>query len=190
MGDHRPSPGAAGLLQASPTSASEDSAPPPVGARLRRAISGDTTTTLSTQSSRAAQNTDGLVISRVGLGTMTFGEQNTAADAHDQLDRALDAGVNFIDTAEMYPVPARAQTQGESERIVGTWLARQPRDRVVVATKIAGPHRNMDWIRGGPRALDAANLRAALEASLRRLRTDYVDLYQIHWPARPVPLFG
>src|SRR5690606_4471194 len=122
--------------------------------------------------------------------TMTFGEQNDAAQAFDQLDRALDAGINFIDSAEMYPVPSRAATQGESERIVGRWLARQRRERLVVATKVAGPNRNLDWIRGGPHALDEANLRAAVEASLERLGTDYIDLFQIHWPERNQPMFG
>lgn len=131
-----------------------------------------------------------LSVSRVCLGTMTFGEQNTEAEGHAQLDRALAAGINFIDTAEMYPVPARAETCGRTEEIVGTWLRRQPRDRIVLATKAAGPGRGLPWIRGGPAGLDAANLRSALEGSLRRLRTDYVDLYQLHWPARNQPLFG
>src|SRR5690606_18248288 len=95
-----------------------------------------------------------------------------------------------IDTAEMYPVPARAETSGETERIVGNWLARQPREQRVIATKVAGPARSLEWIRGGPLALDRANIRAAVEGSLRRLRTDYIDLYQLHWPARNQPLFG
>ena len=131
-----------------------------------------------------------LEVSRICLGTMTFGQQNTEAEAHDQLDMAQAAGVNFIDVAEMYPVPVRASTYGETERIVGTWLRRQARDRVIVATKVAGPGRNLGWIRGGPLALDAANIRAAIEGSLRRLQTDYVDLYQLHWPARNQPMFG
>lgn len=129
-------------------------------------------------------------VSSLCLGTMTFGEQNNAADAFDQLDCARDAGINFFDTAEMYPVPARAATQGESERILGRWLARQRREDLVIATKVAGPARGLDWIRGGPLALDEANLRAAVEASLQRLGTDYIDLYQIHWPERNQPMFG
>lgn len=131
-----------------------------------------------------------LQVSALCLGTMTFGEQNDAAQAHDLLDRALAAGIQFFDTAEMYPVPARAETYGESERILGRWLARQERGRLVVATKAAGPNRGLDWIRGGPTALDEANLRAAIEASLERLGTDYIDLYQLHWPERNQPMFG
>jgi len=131
-----------------------------------------------------------LEVSAVCLGTMTFGEQTGEADAHAQLDYALAQGVNFIDTAELYAVPPRTETYTRTETIVGNWLARQPRDRLVVATKVAGPSRNMPWIRGGPKSLDAANIRAALEGSLRRLQTDYVDLYQIHWPERNAPIFG
>lgn len=132
----------------------------------------------------------GLRVSRICLGTMTFGQQNGTAQAHAQLDHAVAAGVNFIDTAEMYPVPPREATYGETERIIGEWLVRQPRERIVLASKVAGPARSLDWIREGPRSLDAANLREALEGSLRRLRTDYIDLYQIHWPARNQPMFG
>jgi len=132
----------------------------------------------------------GLEVSAIGLGTMTFGQQNTQAEAHAQLDYAFERGVNFIDTAEMYPVPPRAETFSRTERIVGEWLARQARDRVVLATKVAGPRRALNWIRGGPKALDTDNIRTALEGSLKRLRTDYIDLYQIHWPERNVPMFG
>lgn len=131
-----------------------------------------------------------LEVSEICLGTMTFGEQNTEQDAHDQLDQAVGRGVNFIDAAEMYPVPPRAETQGLTESYVGSWLARQARDRLVVATKITGPGRGFGWIRGGALAIDAAGVEAAVEASLRRLRTDYIDLYQIHWPDRYVPSFG
>ncbi len=128
-------------------------------------------------------------ISAIALGTMTFGEQNSEAEAHMQLDMALEYGVNFIDVAEMYPVPPRAETMGLTERYVGHWLGRQARDNVFLATKVTGPTRGFDWIRGGPR-LNAAHMRAALEGSLRRLNTDYIDLYQIHWPDRYVPMFG
>jgi aryl-alcohol dehydrogenase-like predicted oxidoreductase len=131
-----------------------------------------------------------LNIPEVCLGTMTFGEQTGAADAHAQLDYALAAGVNFIDTAEMYAVPPRPETCGASESIVGRWLARQQRDRIIVATKVAGPSRNLHWIRNGPPALDRANIRAAVEGSLQRLQTDYIDLYQLHWPERNQPMFG
>ncbi|MBI2306701.1 MAG: aldo/keto reductase [Rhodocyclales bacterium] len=132
----------------------------------------------------------GLQVSRICLGTMTFGVQNSEAEGHAQLDRALAAGINFIDTAEMYAVPPTADSYGKTEQIVGSWLKCQPRDRVVLATKATGPGRALSWIRGGPSGFDAANLRTALEGSLRRLQTDYVDLYQLHWPARNQPMFG
>lgn len=131
-----------------------------------------------------------LHVSAVCLGTMTFGQQNSEAEAHAQLDYAFERGVNFIDTAEMYPVPPRAETVTRTESIVGTWLKNQPRDQVVLATKVAGPRRNMDWIRSGPKSLDRTNIRAAVEGSLERLQTDYIDLYQLHWPERNVPMFG
>lgn len=134
--------------------------------------------------------TSDLRVSSVCLGTMTFGQQNPEAEAHAQLDAAFARGVNFIDAAEMYPVPARADTYGHTESIVGSWLRGRPRDSVVLATKVAGPARNMAWIRGGPASLDRANIRAAVEASLVRLGTDYIDLYQLHWPARNQPMFG
>lgn len=131
-----------------------------------------------------------LRVSSVCLGTMTFGQQNSEAEGHAQLDAAFARGVNFIDAAEMYPVPARPETSGRTESIVGSWLAGQPRDRVVLATKVTGPGRSMGWIRGGPPSLDRDNIRKAVEGSLRRLGTDYIDLYQLHWPARNQPMFG
>jgi len=131
-----------------------------------------------------------LNVSAVCLGTMTFGQQNTEAEAHAQLDYAFSHGVNFIDTAELYPVPTRAETYGRTESFVGTWLRKQARDRVILATKIAGPSRGLPWIRGGAKAFDRANIRAAIDASLQRLGTDYVDLYQLHWPERNTPMFG
>ncbi|MCB1957275.1 MAG: aldo/keto reductase [Rhodocyclaceae bacterium] len=121
---------------------------------------------------------------------MTFGQQNSEAEGHAQLDLAFERGINFIDTAELYAVPPRAETHGASERIVGSWLAGKPRDQVIVATKVAGPGRNLPWIRGGPAGLDREHIRTALHGSLTRLGTDYVDLYQIHWPARNQPMFG
>ncbi|MGE5154397.1 MAG: NADP(H)-dependent aldo-keto reductase [Bdellovibrio bacteriovorus] len=133
----------------------------------------------------------GIQVSALCLGTMTFGEQNTEAQAHAQLDRALAAGIHFIDTAEMYPVPPKAETQGLTESYIGSWLAaRGCRDRVVLATKVAGPGDWINWLRGGGHRLDRRNIEAALEASLRRLRTDYVDLYQLHWPDRETNFFG
>ena len=132
-----------------------------------------------------------LKVTKICLGTMTFGEQNTEADAHSQLDYAVERGVNFIDTAEMYPVMPRAETQGATERFIGTWLKKSGmRDKVVLATKAAGPNPNISWVRGGKQNFDAANLRAAVDTSLQRLQTDHIDLYQLHWPSRNVPIFG
>jgi aryl-alcohol dehydrogenase-like predicted oxidoreductase len=134
----------------------------------------------------------GVSVSRVCLGTMTWGEQNTEAEAHSQLDYALTRGVNFIDTAEMYPVPPRAETQGRTEAYIGSWLAaRGGRQDVVIATKVAGPVRSgTSHIRPGKVRLDRPNIEAAIDASLKRLQTDYVDLYQLHWPDRNTPSFG
>jgi len=134
-------------------------------------------------------------VSLIGLGTMTWGEQNTEQEAHAQIDYALDHGINLIDTAEMYPVPPRAETQGSTERFIGTWLAqhRSAREKIVLATKIAGPARqphNPRHIRGETNQFDRKNLTEALEGSLKRLQTDYVDLYQLHWPDRNTMTFG
>lgn len=132
-----------------------------------------------------------LKVSSICLGTMTFGEQNSEAEAHSQLDYALERGINFIDTAEMYPVMPRATTQGSTERIIGSWLKKSGRrGEVVLATKIAGPNPALHWIRDGKNNLDAANIRAAVDASLQRLQTEHIDLYQVHWPSRNVPVFG
>lgn len=131
-----------------------------------------------------------LSVSEICLGTMTWGEQNTEREAHEQLDYAIASGVNFIDAAEMYPVPPRGETQGRTEAYLGSWLRGQSRSKVVVATKITAPGRGFGWVRGGPTAIDRASVREAIDGSLRRLQTDYVDLYQIHWPDRYVPSFG
>ena len=133
-----------------------------------------------------------LRVSRICLGTMTFGEQVAEPLAHTILDRALARGVNFIDTAEMYAVPARADTCFATETIIGNWFHKTPgaRARMVVATKVAGPSRGMPWIRGEACGLTKAEIVQAVEGSLRRLQTDVIDLYQIHWPARNLPLFG
>jgi len=131
-----------------------------------------------------------LRVSEICLGTMTYGQQNTIEDATEQLDYAISQGVNFIDTAEMYPVPGRAETQGKTEEYIGEWLVKQQRDQLIVATKIAGPTSRMSWIRGENHRIDRPNIEQAIEDSLKRLRTDYIDLYQIHWPDRYVPLFG
>lgn len=129
----------------------------------------------------------GIQVSVICLGTMTFGDQNNAAEAHAQLDYAVEHGVNFIDTAEIYPSPIRAETQGATESIIGEWLAaRKKRDDVVIATKVAGP--GVSHIRGGTR-LTARHISEAIDSSLKRLRTDYVDLYQTHWPDRNTNFF-
>ena len=146
---------------------------------------------MSTLNTVALGRTD-IRVTPICLGTMTFGEQVNQADAHAILSRSLERGVNFIDTAEMYAVPARAETCGATETIIGEWLAANPgvRDRVVLATKVAGPSRGMPWIRGDNAGLTKAEIIAACEGSLRRLQTDVIDLYQIHWPARNMPTFG
>lgn len=134
----------------------------------------------------------GLDVSLVCLGTMTFGEQNTEAEGHAQLDRARDAGVNFLDAAELYPIPPKPETQGRTEEIVGSWMkARGNRGETIVATKAVG-RTSMEWFRSGNRKgdLSRAQLREAVEGSLRRLQTDYIDLYQLHWPDRGVSQFG
>ena len=138
-------------------------------------------------------------VSVICLGTMTFGEQNTPAESHAILDAAVDGGVNFFDAAEMYPFPCSADTYGATETIIGTWLQKRgKRDDVIVATKISGPstlqHPNnppeLEWIRGGKTRFNRANLSAAIDASLKRLQTDYIDLYQLHWPDRNTNFFG
>ncbi len=132
-----------------------------------------------------------LKISRICLGTMTWGEQNSEAEAHAQLDYALAQGINFIDTAEMYPVPPRAETQGLTERYIGAWLKqRGNRDKIILASKVAGRSPELSYLRTNPVCLDRRNITQALDASLKRLQTDYIDLYQVHWPDRQTNFFG
>ncbi len=129
-----------------------------------------------------------LKVSQICLGTMTYGEQNSEKEAHDQLNYALSRGVNFIDTAEMYAIPPKEKTQGKTEEIIGTWLTkRKDRDKIYIATKVAGP--GMDYVRGGSR-LKKKHIMKAIDSSLKRLKTDYVDLYQTHWPERESNYFG
>eukprot|EP00882_Tetradesmus_deserticola_P018958 GHRQ01020392.1.p2 GENE.GHRQ01020392.1~~GHRQ01020392.1.p2 ORF type:complete len:116 (+),score=39.34 GHRQ01020392.1:189-536(+) len=115
---------------------------------------------------------------------MLFGEAQDYSTACRLLGTCMEAGVNFFDSAEMYPVPQRAETQGRSEDFLGRWMQQHRRDKVLIATKAAGPSCQMTWLRGGPVALDPANIRQAIDGSLARLRTDYIDLYQLHWPDR------
>jgi aryl-alcohol dehydrogenase-like predicted oxidoreductase len=133
-----------------------------------------------------------LFVTPICLGTMTFGEQVDESVAHDILDRSLERGVNFIDTAEMYAVPPRAETFNATEKIIGNWFVKRPaaRQQLVLATKVAGPSRGMPWIRGGSPDLTGADILQACDDSLKRLQTDVIDLYQIHWPVRSVPMFG
>ncbi|EJE8557517.1 NADP(H)-dependent aldo-keto reductase [Vibrio vulnificus] len=130
-----------------------------------------------------------LEISKLCLGTMTFGEQNSQQDAFEQLDYAVAQGINFIDTAEMYPVPPKAQSQGLTEQFIGNWLSKSgKREKVLIATKIAGP-RNVPYIRDNM-SLNRRHIHTAIDDSLTRLQTDYVDLYQLHWPQRQTNCFG
>ena len=133
-----------------------------------------------------------LHVTPVCLGTMTFGEQVDEATSHAILDRSLERGINFWDTSEMYSVPTRAATYGATETIIGNWFAKRlgARQKLVLATKLAGPARGMDWIRNGSTQVTAKDIVDSCEGSLKRLQTDVIDLYQIHWPVRYVPNFG
>ena len=129
-------------------------------------------------------------VSKICLGTMTFGEQNSESDAHAQLNYATEEGVNFIDTAEMYPIAAKQSTLGLTEKYIGTWLKKSgKREDLVIATKIAGPNRGMEYIRK-PLSFSKKNIHEAVELSLKNLQTDYIDLYQMHWPERVMNMFG
>lgn len=133
----------------------------------------------------------GILLPEICLGTMTFGEQNTQEEAFKQLDYALDQGLYFWDTAEMYPVPPKPETQGATERIIGNWIAsRGGRDKLFLASKIAGPSQGGSHIRDGQTRFGADEISAAIDQSLSRLQTDYIDLYQLHWPQRPTNFFG
>lgn len=133
---------------------------------------------------------NGIEVSKICLGTMTWGEQNTEAQAHEQMDYAAEHGINFMDTAEMYPVAPRAETQGLTESYIGNWLAKNgQRERWVIATKATGHNPAFNYLRNGPK-LNRAHILAACDDSLRRLQTDYIDLYQMHWPDRPTNMFG
>lgn len=133
---------------------------------------------------------DGKEVSKICLGTMTWGQQNTEAEAHEQISYALDHGINMLDAAEMYPVPPRAETQGRTEEYIGTWFKKTGlRDKYILATKAAGPNPEFHYLRGGPR-FTREQLMEAVDGSLRRLQTDCIDLYQLHWPDRYTNFFG
>ena len=137
--------------------------------------------------------TTDLNVSVICLGTMTFGEQNSQQDGFDQMNYAIEKGVNFIDTAELYAVMPRKETYGKTEKIIGNWFKeKKNRNQVILASKIVGKSEGLNWIRGGSDKLgfDKTNINLAIESSLKRLKTDYIDLYQLHWPDRKVPLFG
>ncbi|KAI4345785.1 hypothetical protein L6164_012880 [Bauhinia variegata] len=133
-----------------------------------------------------------LNISEITFGTMTFGEQNTEKEAHDMLSYAFERGINILDTAEAYPVPMKKETHGKTDLYIGSWLKSQPRDKVILATKVCGYLERSSYLRDNAKVLrvDAANIRESVEKSLKRLGTDYIDLLQIHWPDRYVALFG
>ena len=137
--------------------------------------------------------TTDLDVSVICLGTMTWGEQNSQKEAFEQMDYSIERGVNFFDTAELYAVMPRKETYGKTEEIIGNWfLEKKNRDKVILATKIASKSDGLEWIRKGSKNLgfDKKNLNEAIDSSLKRLKTDYIDLYQLHWPERKVPLFG
>ena len=130
-----------------------------------------------------------LKVSTICLGTMTWGEQNTQKEAFEQMNYSLDCGINFFDASEIYPSPCRKETYGETERIIGNWFKQKKnRDKVILASKIAGP--GLSWIRNGGQNFSEQKIKKALEDSLKRLQTDYVDLYQLHWPERKTNFFG
>ncbi|XP_047091598.1 protein tas-like [Lolium rigidum] len=133
-----------------------------------------------------------LLVSEITLGTMTFGEQNTEKEAHEMLSYSIDQGINIIDTAEMYPVPTSKDTQGRTDLYIGSWMQSKPRDKIILATKVSGYSERSSYLRENTEVLrvDAANIKESVEKSLKRLSTDYIDLLQIHWPDRYVPIFG
>ena len=133
---------------------------------------------------------NGMRVSKICLGTMTWGQQNSEAEAHEQIDYALEHGINFMDAAEMYPVPPNAETQGLTEAYIGSWFKKRgKRQSWVLATKVTGPNPEFAYLRGGPR-FSSSQIISAVEGSLKRLQTDYIDLYQLHWPDRNANCFG
>ena len=138
---------------------------------------------------RKLGNTD-LDVSVICLGTMTWGEQNTFEEGYEQMDYAVEQGVNFFDTAELYPIPPKPDTQGKTEECIGNWFKRTgKREEIILASKVAG-RAPMNWFRGDWTLLDRENIESAIDSSLKRLQTDYIDLYQLHWPDRRMSMFG
>jgi aryl-alcohol dehydrogenase-like predicted oxidoreductase len=130
-------------------------------------------------------------VSNICLGSMNWGDQNSEAEGHAQLNLAVESGINFIDTAEMYPIPPCKETYAKTEEIIGSWLKhRTDRDKLIIATKIAPPGKHRPWIRSKSNKLDRKNIQSAVNDSLKRLQTDYIDLYQVHWPERFTNYFG
>ncbi|VVA89940.1 unnamed protein product [Arabis nemorensis] len=169
---------------------------PNAGRRMFRAsVMAETTTEKKTTKNameyRKLGDSD-LNISEITMGTMTFGEQNTEKESHEMLSYALEHGINCIDTAEAYPVPMKKETQGKTDLYISSWLKSQRRDKIVLATKVSGYSERSAYMRDNAKFLrvDAANIKESVEKSLKRLGTDYIDLLQIHWPDRYVPLFG
>ena len=133
--------------------------------------------------------TTDLDVSLICLGTMTWGTQNSEKDAFEQMDYSVSQGINFFDTAELYSVPPNAESYGKTEKMIGSWFERKKnREKIILATKIAGPR--CDWIRNGENSYNEKNLGEAIDGSLKRLKTDYIDLYQLHWPERSTNCFG
>ncbi|KAF5950661.1 hypothetical protein HYC85_012654 [Camellia sinensis] len=186
-------------LSPSPSSSPSPSPSPNVRRRKSSLSSNNTITAILTpkQAQKSALQykklgDSDLLISEITLGTMTFGEQNTEKEAHEMLSYAFENGINALDTSEAYPIPMKKETQGSTDRYIGSWLKSQPRDKVILATKVCGYSERSSYMRDNAKILrvDAANIKESVEKSLKRLNTDYIDLLQIHWPDRYVALFG
>ncbi|XP_028097690.1 uncharacterized protein LOC114297450 isoform X1 [Camellia sinensis] len=186
-------------LSLSPSPSSSPSPSPNVRRRKSSLSSNNTITAILTpkQAQKSAfqykkLGDSDLLISEITLGTMTFGEQNTEKEAHEMLSYAFENGINALDTSEAYPIPMKKETQGSTDRYIGSWLKSQPRDKVILATKVCGYSERSSYMRDNAKILrvDAANIKESVEKSLKRLNTDYIDLLQIHWPDRYVALFG
>ncbi|CAL5395220.1 unnamed protein product [Camellia sinensis] len=188
-------------LSPSPSSSPSPSPSPSPNVRRRKSSLSSNNTITAILTPKQAQKSalqykklgdSDLLISEITLGTMTFGEQNTEKEAHEMLSYAFENGINALDTSEAYPIPMKKETQGSTDRYIGSWLKSQPRDKVILATKVCGYSERSSYMRDNAKILrvDAANIKESVEKSLKRLNTDYIDLLQIHWPDRYVALFG